>query len=313
MSCWIRSSVMGLLGGLLLGGLAGCQNGDGGSAGGSPQPATSGKPDFEGRFHRRASWFHGGADGGSRRYGAGPLDRRQATLGDCERRGEGGRSERGSDARLRILWSPSKAELIKDEPLAVKVPAGLQPLTPKIYVPSANPITKGKYELGRQLYFDPRVSLDSTVSCATCHNPAQGWTDGMAVSIGIGGQTRRSQRSIGHQHCVWQDDVLGRPRSFARGPGARANSEPDRDGRSEVPDRSSSALRRSRRTRNSSRRCSDRRSRSTGWPRRSPRSSGSPLSRATRPTTSTTRATTRLFPTAEKRGLVLVRTDAQHR
>ena len=41
-------------------------------------------------------------------------------------------------------------------------------------------MTKGKYELGRQLYFDPRVSLDGTVSCATCHNPARGWTDGMA-------------------------------------------------------------------------------------------------------------------------------------
>ncbi len=87
------------------------------------------------------------------------------------------------------LWQPAKAELIKDEPLAVTVPLGLQPLTPKIYVPAANPITKGKYELGRQLYFDPRVSLDATVSCATCHNPAKGWTDGMPVSIGISGQT----------------------------------------------------------------------------------------------------------------------------
>ena len=56
-------------------------------------------------------------------------------------------------------------------------------------MPASNPITKGKYELGRQLYFDPRVSLDGTVSCATCHNPARGWTDGMPVSIGIAGQT----------------------------------------------------------------------------------------------------------------------------
>jgi len=87
------------------------------------------------------------------------------------------------------MWMPSKPELIKDEPLAVTVPTGLQPLTPRIYVPAANPITKGKYELGRQLYFEPRISLDSTVSCATCHNPAKGWTDNMPVSIGIKGQT----------------------------------------------------------------------------------------------------------------------------
>ena len=53
----------------------------------------------------------------------------------------------------------------------------------------SNPITKGKYELGHQLYFDPRVSLDGTVSCATCHNPDKGWTDGGPVSTGIEGQT----------------------------------------------------------------------------------------------------------------------------
>lgn len=95
------------------------------------------------------------------------------------------------------LWQPSKAALIKDEPLVVTVPLGLPPLTPKVYVPAANPITKGKYELGRQLYFDPRVSLNATVSCATCHNPARGWTDAMAVSIGIAGQTgSRSAPSV---------------------------------------------------------------------------------------------------------------------
>ncbi len=56
-------------------------------------------------------------------------------------------------------------------------------------MPAANPITKGKYELGRELYFDPRISADGTVSCATCHNPAKGWTDGAPVSTGIKGQT----------------------------------------------------------------------------------------------------------------------------
>src|SRR5271157_5635915 len=87
------------------------------------------------------------------------------------------------------LWQAPKPELIADEPLQVKVPAGLQPLTPKVVVPACNPITKGKYELGRQLYFDPRISGDGTVSCATCHNPAKGWSDGGPVSTGIKGQT----------------------------------------------------------------------------------------------------------------------------
>jgi cytochrome c peroxidase len=85
------------------------------------------------------------------------------------------------------LWLPADESLIKDEPLTVGVPAGLDPIT--AYVPSANPMTRGKVELGKQLYFDPRVSKDGTVSCATCHNPEHGWTDSpLPTSIGIGGQ-----------------------------------------------------------------------------------------------------------------------------
>jgi len=87
-----------------------------------------------------------------------------------------------------ILWLPSDASLIQDEPLTVKVPRGLTPLTLNVNVPAANPLTKGKFELGKQLYFDPRVSLDGTISCATCHNPEKGWTDQLPTSTGIDGQ-----------------------------------------------------------------------------------------------------------------------------
>lgn len=87
-----------------------------------------------------------------------------------------------------FLWQKSDPSLIQDEPLTVEVPKGLPPLTPKSVVPLSNPLTKGKYELGRLLYFDPRVSLDGTVSCATCHNPDKGWSDGGQVSTGIDGQ-----------------------------------------------------------------------------------------------------------------------------
>jgi cytochrome c peroxidase len=85
-----------------------------------------------------------------------------------------------------ILWLPPDLKLIKDEPLNVEVPRGLQPLT--AFVPAANPMTKAKVELGRQLYFEPRISLDGTVSCATCHNPEKGWTDNLKTSVGIDGQ-----------------------------------------------------------------------------------------------------------------------------
>lgn len=87
------------------------------------------------------------------------------------------------------LWQPAKTAPEPDEPLSVEVPLGLQELTAGIHYPVGNPMTKAKAELGKQLYFDPRVSLDGTVSCATCHNPEKGWTDGMATSLGINGQT----------------------------------------------------------------------------------------------------------------------------
>jgi cytochrome c peroxidase len=63
-------------------------------------------------------------------------------------------------------------------------PLGLVP----VVWPRDNPYTPQKVALGRLLYFDPRLSADGTVSCATCHNPKYAFTDGAAVSTGIRGQ-----------------------------------------------------------------------------------------------------------------------------
>lgn len=84
------------------------------------------------------------------------------------------------------FWLPADEKLIKDEPYTIKYPLGLSAVATAI--PQSNPITKGKVELGKQLYFDPRVSKDGTVSCATCHNPEKGWTDNLTTSTGILGQ-----------------------------------------------------------------------------------------------------------------------------
>jgi len=65
-----------------------------------------------------------------------------------------------------------------------KVPLGLK--APD--VPSDNPVTDAKVDLGKKLYFDKRLSRDGTISCATCHAPEKGWTDQAPVSTGIKGQ-----------------------------------------------------------------------------------------------------------------------------
>lgn len=43
-------------------------------------------------------------------------------------------------------------------------------------------------DLGRYLFFDPALSVDQTVSCATCHDPNKGLSDGLATSLGKDGQ-----------------------------------------------------------------------------------------------------------------------------
>lgn len=54
-------------------------------------------------------------------------------------------------------------------------------------VPKNNPQTPEKIELGKVLYFDPRLSYDGTVSCNSCHNVMNGGSDNRAVSVGVNG------------------------------------------------------------------------------------------------------------------------------
>jgi cytochrome c peroxidase len=59
-------------------------------------------------------------------------------------------------------------------------PRGLEdvPLT----VPPDNAMTAGRIALGKQLFFDTRLSRTKKMSCETCHVPEKGWTDGLALS-----------------------------------------------------------------------------------------------------------------------------------
>lgn len=52
--------------------------------------------------------------------------------------------------------------------------------------PEENKVTPARVELGKVLFFDPRLSGSNWISCATCHNPALGWSDGLTTGIGHG-------------------------------------------------------------------------------------------------------------------------------
>jgi cytochrome c peroxidase len=58
----------------------------------------------------------------------------------------------------------------------------------QVPIPKDNPQTAAKIELGKQLYFDPRLSSTGTVSCNSCHNVMTNGTDNRPVSMGVGGK-----------------------------------------------------------------------------------------------------------------------------
>ena len=83
----------------------------------------------------------------------------------------------------RFLADPKNS--VELEPL---LPLGLSQGASQVTGLDKNPLTRAKIELGRQLYFDPRLSADATVSCASCHDPAQGYGANTRTGLGIRGQ-----------------------------------------------------------------------------------------------------------------------------
>ncbi len=64
----------------------------------------------------------------------------------------------------------------------IEAPLGLDAYLP---TPQSNPLTAERVTLGRRLFFEKRLSRDETISCATCHEPARGYTDVRPKSIGV--------------------------------------------------------------------------------------------------------------------------------
>ena len=67
------------------------------------------------------------------------------------------------------------------------LPGKIGPL-PSVPIPQDNPMTTAKIELGKMLFFDPRLSANNHWACATCHNPALAYGDGIPRSLGFGNE-----------------------------------------------------------------------------------------------------------------------------
>lgn len=71
--------------------------------------------------------------------------------------------------------------------------AGLPPQVLRSAIPRDEPVTSQRVKLGQLLFFESALSVDHSVSCATCHDPNLAFTDGRPVAIGVHG--RQGQRN----------------------------------------------------------------------------------------------------------------------
>ena len=72
-------------------------------------------------------------------------------------------------------------------PAATPYTLEIPPFFPPMDIPEDNPLTVEGIELGRMLFWEPALSADQTISCASCHLPAHGFSDPAPVSTGVGG------------------------------------------------------------------------------------------------------------------------------
>lgn len=115
-------------------------------------------------------------------------------------------------------WSPNPA-------YEWRLPQGF----PVPRVPADNPMSAAKVELGRHLFYDKRLSLDGTASCATCHRQEFAFTDGEARAVGVTGELHprgaMSLANVAYSVTLgWDDPHLERLEEQARIP--MFNTEP---------------------------------------------------------------------------------------
>ena len=104
------------------------------------------------------------------------------------------------------------------KPVQIRAPLGLPPVP----TPSDNPPTAETIALGRRLYYDPILSVDNTVSCASCHSPAFGFADPKQFSEGVkkqkGGRNAPTVLNAAHNGLQFWDGRAPSLEKQAEGP-----------------------------------------------------------------------------------------------
>ncbi|MFK7906732.1 MAG: cytochrome-c peroxidase [Chitinophagales bacterium] len=77
-----------------------------------------------------------------------------------------------------------KEEQVERDLYTLNIPVGF----PEPNIAADNPLTKASVALGKKLFFDPILSRDSSIACASCHHPNRAFSDTVALSRGVEGR-----------------------------------------------------------------------------------------------------------------------------
>lgn len=80
---------------------------------------------------------------------------------------------------------PHRAAVPLGAPVSISASLGLPPVP----IPPDNRLTAETVTLGRRVFYDPILSADNTIACASCHTPDAGFADARRFSVGVGGKT----------------------------------------------------------------------------------------------------------------------------
>ena len=103
------------------------------------------------------------------------------------------------------------SELVPFEPQEIRRIVGYGPW-PQPVLPDPSNRASGNpaaIALGQRLFFDPRLSANGTVACATCHVPSRAWTDGRVRAIGLGELDRNTPSLVNAGLLRWWERPAG--------------------------------------------------------------------------------------------------------
>jgi len=82
---------------------------------------------------------------------------------------------------MTMIACQKEEETVSFFPDLMEIPEGF----PAIDSPEENTFTQARWDLGKKLFFDPIMSVDSSISCASCHHPSIAFSDDVSFSLGV--------------------------------------------------------------------------------------------------------------------------------